>query len=79
MELSVYSLKKVLFDGKAESLTCATTTGEITVLDHHEPLVTELAKGVLKIVDGERKEHYIPISSGFLETKSSATRILADE
>ncbi|MBI4086269.1 MAG: F0F1 ATP synthase subunit epsilon [Candidatus Liptonbacteria bacterium] len=74
MKLSVYSLKKVLFDGDAESVNCQTTSGEITILNNHRPLISGLKKGTIEIIDKEKKEHYIPVSAGFLEV-SSGSRI----
>jgi F0F1-type ATP synthase epsilon subunit len=71
MELSIYSLKTILFQGKASLLNCKTVTGEITVLDNHETLITVLSAGVIKIVDESKKEHFFPIKSGFLEVKES--------
>jgi F-type H+-transporting ATPase subunit epsilon len=70
MHIGVYSLQKVLYQGDVESINCKTADGEITVLDHHRPLISILKKGVLKIVDREKKEHYIPIASGLLEVRS---------
>jgi len=67
MKLGVYSLQNVLFDGQAVSLNCVTQQGEITVLDHHEALITILEKGIMTIIDAEKKEVIIPITSGFLE------------
>ena len=80
MKLAVYSLKKILFAGEADSLNCKTAVGEITVLNHHRPLITMLAKGTLAIVDKEKKEHYIPVSSGFLEVNSeNEAKLIVDE
>ncbi len=70
MKVGIYSLQKVLFQGEAVSVNCNTRAGEITVLDHHEPLISILEKGTMKIVDIDKKEHYIPVSSGFLEVRS---------
>ncbi|MCX6721436.1 MAG: hypothetical protein NT026_02435 [Candidatus Staskawiczbacteria bacterium] len=69
MKLSVYSLKNILFQGEAVSLNCKTTMGEITVLDHHEPLITILAEGQVKVIAKDGKEHLFPIRSGFLEVR----------
>jgi len=69
MKLSVYSLKNILFQGQAKELNCKTITGEITVLDHHEPLITVLASGVLKVIDKNNKELFFEIRSGFLEVR----------
>ena len=70
MHIGVYTLQKVLYQGEAESVNCQTTTGEITILDHHRPLISILKKGVMKIIDINKKEWYIPVSSGFLEVRS---------
>ena len=79
MQLGVYSLEKVLFHGEAVSVNCQTTTGEITVLDHHQPLISVLKTGVIKIVDKEGKEQYINASSGFLNiTKGNQVKILIE-
>ena len=69
MKLSVYSLKNILFQGEALSLNCKTTEGEITVLDHHEALITVLSAGPVKIIGKDNKEHLFPIRSGFLEVR----------
>jgi len=69
MKISVYSLKNILFQGEASSLNCKTVSGEITVLDNHETLITVLSFGVIKIIDDKKKEHFFPVKSGFLEVK----------
>ncbi len=80
MKLGVYSLEKVLYHDDAVEVNCRTRVGEITILDHHEPLISILDKGTMTIVDKNRKEWYIPVSSGFLEVSSgSKVRILIEE
>jgi F0F1-type ATP synthase epsilon subunit len=80
MILGVYSLQKVLFQGEASSVNCRTRVGEITILDHHKPLISILEKGTMKIVDKSGKEHYIPVSSGFLEVRAgNEAKILVEE
>lgn len=80
MKLSVYSLKQVLFQGEAKSLNCKTVTGEITVLDNHETLITTLSAGVIKIVDNQNKEHFFPVKSGFLEVREgNEARCIVEE
>jgi len=80
MKLSIYSLKNILFQGEASLLNCKTIMGEITVLNNHEPLITVLSAGVIRIKAaspaGEAslaqngREQFFPIKSGFLEVKS---------
>lgn len=69
MKLSIYSLKKILYQGDARLLNCKTAEGEITVLDGHEPLIGVLKKGAIRIVDEKQKERFFPAESGFLEVK----------
>ena len=80
MQLGIYSLQKVLYQGEAVSVNCVTRAGEITVLDDHEPLISMLAKGTIKVIDENKKEWYIPVSSGFLEVRTgNKTKILVEE
>jgi len=69
MKLSIYSLKKVLFQGHAQLLNCKTQLGEITVLENHEPLITVLTQGTARIKDENGNEHFFEIKSGFLEVR----------
>jgi F0F1-type ATP synthase epsilon subunit len=89
MKLSVYSLKKVLFQGESSLLNCKTSLGEITILDNHETLITTLVAGTIKIVAAPQggaslapseREHYFPIKSGFLEVKpDNEVRAMVEE
>ena len=67
MKLSIYSLKNIIFQGDASSLNCQTESGEITVLDHHESLITVLSAGAIKIIDKNKEEKFFQVKSGFLE------------
>ena len=51
-------------------MNCKTAMGEITVLDNHETLITQLVTGVIKVkVSSGEKEQFFEIASGFLEVK----------
>ena len=67
MKLTILSLKGVQYDGQAAGLNVKTSSGEITVLDHHQPLVSVLAKGEAKIIKTDGGREKIHINSGFLE------------
>ena len=69
MKLSVFTLKGIAYDGEIISLNAKTASGEITVLDHHRPLVTILKKGELKIVGKTGEQKNIPVAEGFLEIR----------
>jgi len=80
MKLFIYSLKNTLFEGEAESLTCETANGQITILNNHEPLITLLKEGLIKIVDKAQKLNYIQTTGGFLEIRgSNEVRCIIDQ
>lgn len=70
MKIKVVSLKGVLYSGEGKSFNVPTQSGEITVLDHHRPLITILKKGSGKITNGEGKENKFEIAGGFLEVNT---------
>jgi F-type H+-transporting ATPase subunit epsilon len=67
MKLEVISLKGVQFEGEVSSVNLKTTSGEITVLDKHRPLITSLVRGKATVIkkDGDRLN--FDINSGFFE------------
>ena len=79
MKLSVISLKGIQFDGETSSLNIKTTSGEITVLDHHRPLVTELKSGEAVIIKENGDKLSFKMESGFLEVgENNLATILAN-
>jgi F0F1-type ATP synthase epsilon subunit len=80
MKVGIYSLKKILFEGDALSVNCKTAAGEITILDHHRPLISMLSPGAVKITDALKKDHYLNVSAGFLEVNSdNRAKFIVDE
>lgn len=80
MKAHVCSLKKILFQGEILSMTCNTSNGEITVLDHHRPLISVIQNGVMRILDREHKEHFVQAKSGFLEVRpDNEVRMIVEE
>ncbi len=70
--------EKVVYENDILQVSIPTTTGEITVLPHHSPLVSILQAGELKLKD-DKGEQIIAVSSGFLEVRANnEVIILAD-
>ncbi|MDO8496680.1 MAG: F0F1 ATP synthase subunit epsilon [bacterium] len=67
MKLSITSLKGLEFDGEVVSVNLKTTSGEITVLDNHRPLITALTKGEAVVIKKDGDKLNFNIESGFLE------------
>ena len=69
MFVSIYNIEQTLFEGVAEKVIAKTTTGEITILKDHIPLVTTLVEAPLRIIGTDGKETEVQIHSGILEVR----------
>ncbi|MBI3420830.1 MAG: hypothetical protein HY006_02095 [Candidatus Sungbacteria bacterium] len=69
MTLSVYSLQRVLFEGRVISATFPTALGEMTVLDHHLPLVARLTPGDVRYLGHDNQHGAIAIAGGIVEIR----------
>ncbi|OIO30565.1 hypothetical protein AUJ77_02015 [Candidatus Nomurabacteria bacterium CG1_02_43_90] len=76
MKLTIAKVDEVLFLGEAKSLSCPGTSGDLTILPNHSPLVTPLKKGDLKVIDHEDKELIIPIEQGVLEVGGNEVTVI---
>ena len=75
MHIVIAKVDEVLFEGEAESLTVPGAAGEMTVLGHHEPLVTTLKPGIATIrANGTEKE--FRIESGILEINPTGATVI---
>lgn len=58
--------------------TIPTTSGELTILPDHIPLVSVLRPGLIEVEKNNREVEIMVISGGFLEVQSDKIIILAD-
>ena len=77
MHLDIITPEKKLLSDDTDQITVPTLNGEITILPHHENLVTALASGEL-IVTIKGKQNYVGVTGGFLEVNNNSITILAD-
>ena len=70
MELALVTMQGVAYSGKASKITIPTTSGQITVLPKHTPLISEIASGVLTAHTDEGKKEFT-IGPGVLEVRRS--------
>jgi F0F1-type ATP synthase epsilon subunit len=79
MILQIISLKGVEFEGEVTSLNLKTAAGEITVLNKHRPLITELVPGKAVVLKEGGDKLNFNIISGFLEVgEDNKVTILSD-
>ncbi len=76
MEVGIYTIKDTLFSGEATKLIVKTTTGEITILPNHLPIVTKLAEGIARVFEKDGEEKKIPIKAGVLEVRPESRVVI---
>lgn len=76
-KLKIISPDGLLLDREVESLTVPTTSGEITILANHIPLMTQLAHGEMLATVGD-EQLPIAVAGGFLKIENNEVDVLAD-
>lgn len=73
--VTVAKVEGPLFDGDAVSVTVPGVEGEMTVLPHHEALISPLKKGVITVKTAEG-EKFFEIEQGTLEVSDNQATVL---
>lgn len=73
--LVIASVGETRYDGRALSVTLPGAAGELTVLAHHEPLVTTLKTGTITVRDGGGEKKF-SIEDGVLECAGNRAVVL---
>ncbi len=78
MKLVIAKVNEVYFDGEADSVTLPGAEGVLTVLAHHEPLITTLKSGtiVVRAANLEGGEVSFPITRGVLEVRADGATVI---
>ncbi len=76
LQLQVVTVAKALFEGEARQLHCRGVDGEMTILAHHEPLITHLVESTVRVTDADGEVHEYPIQSGILEVANNRAVVL---
>ncbi len=78
LKFKIATPEKVVYEDEIEQVSIPTTSGEITVMENHIPLVSVVQAGELKIKDKDG-DHILAIAGGFLEIRDdNELIILAD-
>ena len=74
-KLQVVTVSNALFDGEATELRCRGSAGQLTILAHHQPLITRVDPSDI-IVVSESGEEKFAISGGILEVADNRAVVL---
>ena len=73
--LVVCKVNQLLFAGEAYSANLPGIEGQFTVLPHHEPLISMLTKGTIRI-ETEEKHREFDVKSGVCEVHKNTVTVL---
>lgn len=76
--LKIVTPEKVLFEDQVLQVSISTTMGQITILPHHLPLVSQLAPGEVVVRYNGNDESLMAVSGGIVEVLPDQVVILAD-
>ena len=78
MQCSIVSAERNIFAGEVERVVAISVLGEMGILRGHEPTLTALKPGPVRIVHEGGEEEVFYVSSGFLEEQPNMVIVLAD-
>lgn len=78
MQFDLVSPERRLASVQASEVQIPGTEGDLTAMPGHEPVITTLRPGVLKVVHGSGEDEYI-VSGGFAEITGDGVSVLAEQ
>lgn len=78
IKFEIATPERVVFKENIFQVTVPTTTGDITILPEHMPLVSVLKSGVIEVKKNEEEVAVMSVSGGFIEIMKDKIVILAD-
>lgn len=79
MQVEVVSNEDNIFSGNASFIVVPTIDGELGIYPHHEPIMSLVRPGVLRLTQPDSSEEVlVAVSGGILEVQPSKVTILAD-
>jgi len=75
MHIVIAKVDEVLFEGEAASITVPGAEGEMTVLGHHEPLISTLKNGIITVRTGAGEQTF-DVDGGVLEVNVHGATVI---
>lgn len=77
-KLKIVTPEKIVLTDEVNQLSVSTTSGQITILAHHLPLISQLAPGEIIVKHQNKEESLMAVFGGFIEVLTEEVIILAD-
>ncbi|VEJ22082.1 F0F1 ATP synthase subunit epsilon [Neisseria animaloris] len=79
MQVEVVSNEQHIYSGKATFVVVPTVTGELGIYPRHEPIMSLVRPGTLRLTSpGQAEEILVAVSGGLLEVQPDKLTVLAD-
>jgi len=78
LNVEIVTPQRVIFEGKAASVSVPGTKAPFQILFNHAPIVSTLEIGLTKVVDEFDKVHIFATGSGFTEVHKNKISILVE-
>jgi F-type H+-transporting ATPase subunit epsilon len=77
-DLQIVTPRRIVFNGRIESISAPGVLGGFQVLHSHAPLLSSLRIGEVKVVDAQGAETRYATSGGFVEVRKNRVVMLAE-
>ena len=78
MQVEVVSNESNIFSGEASFIVVPTLNGELGIYPRHEPIMSLVRPGVLRLTSPSSEERLVAVSGGILEVQPDKVTVLAD-
>jgi len=78
IKFEIVTPERIVLKEDVSQISVPTTTGEITILPDHIPLVSILQSGVIEIKRSDNSREVMAVSGGFIEVMKDKVVVLAD-
>jgi len=78
LNVAVVSVDRKVWSGEAKSIVAKTPEGEIGILPGHEPVLSLLVNGVVRIETIEGEKVAVAVHGGFFSVDSNEVKVLAE-
>ena len=78
MTVEIVSAEEEIYSGVAKMLFAPAVMGEVGVMPRHQPLLTKIKPGEVRVINEEDEEVFFYVSGGMLEILPTGVTVLAD-
>ena len=78
LTVSVVAVDRNVWSGAAKALVAKTPEGEIGILLGHEPVLSLLVNGVVRVTAVDGSKVFVAVHGGFLAVDNNKVRVLAE-